>query len=396
MNSNPVDVARGRAELEAAVVPAVVPALNGMQRRSAPVMQTLLTQMYGTKFDTELPLSAAERLIVDAQSTDLYGLLLEGLLLKAYVLLTSAQTDKGVEALRRGLVLGRLTGQSTVFLWSLAEIAGYLCGAAMQHGIEVEYVRSLAAQLDARANGRSAVHLPVRIYTLGRFDIAVDDQPLQVSAKAPRKPLELLRALIAMGGRAVDVKAMLAQVWPSEGAGARSSFDVALMRLRKLLRYPDSLVLDKGKLSLSDARCWVDAWSFEADVAHLDGGAASDSSAAVLELYSGPFLHEHALPCIVNKRDRLASKFKRAVLALGKQHERTECWESAAQIYRRGLEQDNLAEELYRSLMYCEWKLGQHNEAVKTYRRCCTLLSINLQTKPSADTEALYKRVSTN
>jgi two-component SAPR family response regulator len=242
----------------------------------------------------------------------------------------------------------------------------------------------------------SASRRPIQIYTLGRFEISVDGHPLQVSGKTPKKPLDLLRALIAMGGRSVDLQALLLQVWPKEGASARSSFDVALMRLRKLLRHPDVLLLDQGKLTLNEAKIWVDVWSFENAVARCDASLSSGWEGEPLELYRGAFLHEHHMQCVVNMRDRLSSKFQRAVLVVGEQHERAERWDHAAQVYRRALEQDNLAEELYQRLMHCDWKRGHHLEAVKTYRRCCQVLSINLQTRPSAATEALYRRVIAN
>lgn len=46
-------------------------------------------------------------------------------------------------------------------------------------------------------------HRPLRIYTLGRFTLVSDGTPLRYSRKAPSKPLLLLKALIAAGGRQV-------------------------------------------------------------------------------------------------------------------------------------------------------------------------------------------------
>jgi len=44
--------------------------------------------------------------------------------------------------------------------------------------------------------------------------------------------------------------------------------------------------------------------------------------------------------------------------------------------------------------MACQFHLGEHVEVIKTYKRCRELLSINLQTKPSAETEVLYRRLA--
>jgi DNA-binding SARP family transcriptional activator len=105
--------------------------------------------------------------------------------------------------------------------------------------------------------------------------------------------------------------------------------------------------------------------------------------------------HERDTPGTLNMRDRLAAKFQRTVLHFGKLEEQARRWEAAAQIFQRGLEQDNLHEEFYRRLMTCQCQLGQHAEAIKTYRRCSRSLSINLGIKPNSETDALYRRALT-
>jgi DNA-binding SARP family transcriptional activator len=80
------------------------------------------------------------------------------------------------------------------------------------------------------------------------------------------------------------------------------------------------------------------------------------------------------------------------VLELARNEEQAENFTAAAQVYRRALEHDNLAEELYCRLMHCELRLGQKGEAINTYRRCRDLLSINLQTRP-AELDVLYRRI---
>jgi len=107
--------------------------------------------------------------------------------------------------------------------------------------------------------------------------------------------------LIALGGRSVNIDAIMAAVWPHEGAAARATLDVTLMRLRKLLNHADVLTLSDGKLTLNDQVCWVDCWTFERAVAKLDADAQSDAIANVSSFYRGAFLaREQDIPCIVN------------------------------------------------------------------------------------------------
>ena len=43
----------------------------------------------------------------------------------------------------------------------------------------------------------------LRVYTLGRFTIVNNGQPMRYGRKSPARPLQLLKALIATGGRQV-------------------------------------------------------------------------------------------------------------------------------------------------------------------------------------------------
>jgi|SRR5580765_595638 DNA-binding SARP family transcriptional activator len=90
------------------------------------------------------------------------------------------------------------------------------------------------------------------------------------------------------------------------------------------------------------------------------------------------------------------SDFRRChgMLALPQRHERTGHPEEAIALYRAALEQDNLAEELYRHLIECHLARGEQAQALNACRRCRELLSIVLGLKPSARTEALMARIS--
>jgi DNA-binding SARP family transcriptional activator len=204
--------------------------------------------------------------------------------------------------------------------------------------------------------------------------------------KAQKKPLELLKALIAHGGRNVDAAMLTGLVWPeAEGDDAKASFDSNLYRLRKLLAVDGALLLAEGKLSLNPSVIWVDTWAFEAA---LD--ADPPRVEAALALYNGPFLAlEAAVPWILPLRDRLQARLLRAVLAAGQQKEIARDFAGARALYQRALEIDNLAEAVYRRLMICQREEGDAAGAMTTYRRCRELLSIVLGRKPAPETEAI-------
>jgi class 3 adenylate cyclase/DNA-binding SARP family transcriptional activator len=242
---------------------------------------------------------------------------------------------------------------------------------------------------------------PLKIYALGQFALQVQGQALTFSRKAQKRPLDLLRMLIALGGARVETSALTGLLWPdAEGDAAKISFDSNLYRLRKLLGVEDLLTLSEGKLSLDRERCWVDVWAVEDLVARVerevragDGGAATACSTLakeLLRLYGGHFLEtESQEPWAIAGRDRLKAKFLRAVTVLGSGLEAGGQWEQAIALYSQALELDNLAEGLYRRLMVAYRERGEPAEALNVYRRCRHMLSVVLGAKPSAETEAI-------
>ena len=272
-----------------------------------------------------------------------------------------------------------------------------LAAVAIAEGIEPDYVRQLVAARGLPPDPASPPESwpwPLRIHALGRFEVLRDGTPLAFRGKAQKKPLELLKALVALGGEGVETGRLAAILWPdAAGDAAKVSFDSTLYRLRKLLDQDAALVLVEGKLSLDRRQCFVDVWAFERVAREVDAAAGPDAAALarrLLDSYPGHFLAgDEDQPWLMGLRDRLRSKLLRAVLALGHALEADARWEDAIALYRRALELDNLAEDLYRSLMVCYRELGRPSEALQTYRRCRELLSVVLGLAPSPETESV-------
>jgi class 3 adenylate cyclase/two-component SAPR family response regulator len=242
---------------------------------------------------------------------------------------------------------------------------------------------------------------PLKVYTLGQFSMLRDGQPVVFSRKVQRRPLDLMKVLIANGGVRTDIATLMGSMWPdAEGDAAKVAFDSNLHRLRKLIDIDEMLVLSEGRLSLDPARCWVDVWAFDQLVSRIDRAAGPSVDAddvhhaelvkELLRLYAGHFIEKESQESwAVAARDRLRAKFVRAVTTLGAGLEQRKEWDQAAALYSRALELDNLSEGLYRRLMIVYRELGETAEALQVYRRCRDMLSIVLSTSPSADTEAV-------
>ena len=73
-------------------------------------------------------------------------------------------------------------------------------------------------------------------YALGRFEIVKEGTPLRFNGKAQQKPLAMLKALIALGGRNVSEFHIAEALWPdSDGDMQHQSLATTLYRLRQIL-----------------------------------------------------------------------------------------------------------------------------------------------------------------
>jgi len=324
----------------------------------------------------------------------------QGRLALAWSLLETGHDAAAVQTLAPALAIGRRQDYMNCHPWWLPEVMSRLCARALESRVEVDYVRRLIRKRDL-APPEGQPEQPdwpyrVRIFTLGRFSVMIDGEPLRFSSKAQKKPLELLKAVIAMGGRGVAIDALVEQLWPDlEGPAAHNAFNVALHRLRRLLGDDDAVTVQGSSVFVSPRLAWVDAWAFER-VAGLAAELSAPVSARPLaarlqQLYGGHFLAEEALPCAVLRRERLRSKFVRASSALGSLLEDTQCFIDAADVYQRAVEIDPLAEDFHRGVMRCLRAQGRVPEAIEAYRRCRHLLSVALGVQPSAETQALYR-----
>jgi DNA-binding SARP family transcriptional activator len=251
--------------------------------------------------------------------------------------------------------------------------------------------------LDAGEPGGDATPVgPLCVYTLGRFTLVRDGRALTFHGKSPRKPLDLLLALIALGARDVPTGALMRAVWPDEASSdLHNLFDNTLYRLRHLLACPTVLPLNGAKLSLDTRQCWVDALAFDRLAAASDTSLQPSAVRNALRLYQGHFLQgETARPWAIACRERLRSRLHRLLIAAGERLELGGGRLEAADLYERGLEVDPLAEDLYQRLMNCRHHLGEHAEAVRVYRRCRDVLAAELGVAPSAATQAAAQQAA--
>ena len=209
------------------------------------------------------------------------------------------------------------------FFWPVPDVASRVCALALAAGIDTDYVcsiirtRELAPPLDAPASWPWAC----RIDVLGRFHVELDGRRLVSDrVKTSGKPLELLRAIVVLGGQQVDVDHLVSLLWPGKGrVGARTAFNVTLLRLRRLLRLDNLITMADNVVSLDPRLVRVDRWILEAALAAAAHAPVAREGAAltrVVECYAGPLLPDEAAPWVEVQRQRLRLRVD-AVLAKG-------------------------------------------------------------------------------
>jgi DNA-binding SARP family transcriptional activator len=284
-----------------------------------------------------------------------------------------------------------------------------LCVQALEQRIEVEFVTAVIRKcgLAPPANAPESWPWPLRIHALGRFVVQRHGVPLSVDGKGQRKPMELLRALVAHGAtraeRGLHTTELIDLLWPDlEAEAPKASFDMTLLRLRKLLQVDGALRLAEGRLWFEPSIVWCDVDAFERDCDALLGlsdapGGAVALSAAARRLRMRPghrlFGHSGVEAWAVVARERLATRFAEAVLAYGRHLEGEAAWIAAIALYEHGVAEDALAEPYYRGLIRSHLALDQPAVAMRCFMRCRDLLAAVLKVRPSAETLAMVESI---
>ncbi|TMH22379.1 MAG: hypothetical protein E6H64_05710 [Betaproteobacteria bacterium] len=282
-----------------------------------------------------------------------------------------------------------------------------LCVLALDEEVEPDFARALVRDgrlaPDTPPLRVSRWPWPFRIRTFGGFECLRGDSPLELSAKGPGRPMELLKVLVALGSHNVRAEALADALWPHvEADYAYKSFTATLHRLRRMLEDDDVLVLRDGRLTLNKALVWVDTWALEQQLDDFDAklrgmDACADetlrreSTEEVLALYRGPFLpDESEQPSYIACREQFRARLLRYLARIARGWEEADAPEAAADCYLRFIEADELCEPAYRQLMLCFQRSGAPLEALSAYERLRTALSTRLKSMPSAETQSLY------
>ena len=330
------------------------------------------------------------------------------LMVSTKIAFDQGKENKGLEFLREALSLGRKHNYINMIWWCQPEMLTQLCTKALERNIEVKYAQTIIRRhkltLDTLHYHIESWPWTVKIYTFDRFQIVVDGTSLQFAGKAQKRPLELMKTIIAYGGIDVRIDKIIDALWyETDGDMARSAFSTTLNRLRKLIGHKEAIQIQDGKLTIDQKYCWMDTQAFSNTLNEADDlwergkeKEAVDLYEKGVSFYKGHFLADDGgKPWIIFTRERLKNVFLSIIVKLGKWYEQKQEFGKAITYYEKGLSIDYLEEVLYRRLMVCHHRLGRYADAARIYHRCRDTFATALGVDPSLATEELYERINT-
>lgn len=332
-----------------------------------------------------------------ATSQELRSLSMEYLcyLAQAEIALQCGEEKACRMALTSALQIGRQQGFRNHTWWD-AELMVRLYAKALEHSIEVPYVRE---QIRIRALTPSLAVMesldawpwPLRLYTLGRFSIVRDGQPLaNVVGKGHKKPLEMLQTLIAMGGRQVGVEHVIEHLWSdAEGDAAANNFKITLHRLRKLLVHESAIEFTEGRLTINPSLVWIDSVALTRALCETQNG---DSLKRALALYQGHYLKLEPAnnSAIIHYRENLGNRMLGALKTQIEYFEKQQNWEAVLDYSTRAIALDDIDEDFYSATIRAHLARGRKAEAQRAYEQAKQRYA-QLGLKPSPHLQALLQ-----
>ncbi|MCK5236413.1 MAG: winged helix-turn-helix domain-containing protein, partial [Deltaproteobacteria bacterium] len=326
------------------------------------------------------------------------------LLAEARFALETGKDSVGLKALKKALLLGQ-THKVGYYYFFQPDVMVRLYLRALDEGMEVEYVQKMIRKydlvLDPPPIDCERWPWPIKVFTMGRFALVKNGIPVRSGRKAQQKPLDLLKALLAFGGREVSEERLADALWPeADGDAGRQALSITIHRLRQLLGVEKAVTRFDGCVTLDQRYCWVDVWAFERALGRAKGLFGKDKKGAlrlamrIAGMYKGHFLAEEVdEPWVILHREHLRNKFLRHMERFGKAMEKRGEYEKAVECYRKGVEADPIAEGLCQRLMLCLQALGRNAEGITVYNKLERVLLSSLHVTPSPKSVKILEEI---
>ncbi|MBN1177947.1 MAG: tetratricopeptide repeat protein, partial [Anaerolineae bacterium] len=232
-----------------------------------------------------------------------------------------------------------------------------------------------------------------RAYGFGRGHVEREGIPIAASAWDAASARHFFFYFLSYPVRAREQ--VFADIWPDQEPST-GLFHTTKYRVRRALGVTAVLHEDGAYRLNAGLDVWYDVREFEQLIERarrVPRVQALRYLRQAIDLYGGDFLADCYADWCVELREALRQQYLEAIgtlaghlLALRRPGE-------AAPILRRGLEVDNLREDLCRQLMRALALDGRADEAAAHYRQCARVLERELGFEPESETTELYRAI---
>lgn len=263
----------------------------------------------------------------------------------------------------------------------------------------------LATQLE-----QQSVHR-LSLYTLGRFDIRIDDS--QGTRLTSAKARALLIYLAVEGERSHRRESLAELLWPeSPGRDSRNNLRYTLYELRKGIQDQDAappfLLIDRDTVQFNpESSTWLDYAAVKRNISLSDCRAsvlqASPEKVPLMEAavarYTGPFLDGFSIDSAEFQdwthahREEAARLVMAGSRCLAAYHQADARYAKAEEYLRWSLVLEPWNEDVHRDLMRLLAQTGRRTGALSHFRTVEEILRRELDLAPSPETRALHEEI---
>jgi LuxR family transcriptional regulator, maltose regulon positive regulatory protein len=236
------------------------------------------------------------------------------------------QPEVAKASLLRTLTLVEQRGMCGCLMWVRTGFSA-LFSEAWRTGVRPQVIRELIRRFEIPPPTpfTQPWPWPIRIHAFDALDIEIEDRPWRPDGKPQHRVLDLLRLLIAEGGRDVSAQRISDRLWPdTDGDAAMTNVRGTVKRLRDMLGDAECIRVFDGKVSLNRRIVWIDTWALGELLETLEGNGAITTDTHSLEsrlfaLYRAPLLAAEDHAWLIDGRQRQRDRFARGVQMLVRQ-----------------------------------------------------------------------------
>jgi two-component SAPR family response regulator len=248
---------------------------------------------------------------------------------------------------------------------------------------------------------------PLRVQTLGGFEVMLDGDYLSPKAWGREKSLQLFQFFVTMRHRkALHKEQILDRLWEEDGDRGDQTFKVALHGLNKALEperksHAEARYISRQGIcyQLNNRDIWIDADALEGLIAlgnqalTVSPELAKTAYRAAIALHRGPYLPDRIYEdWSCDERERLQVLLLGTFVTLAGLCLQDAPMESI-RLCQQALLLDVAWEDAYRIQMEAYFLQGNRPLAMRTYQHCAKVLEDEMGILPLPETQRLFQKI---